>query len=55
MDHEQFAKLVAEMRQAQTEYFRTRSTTALEQSKRLERQVDKALQELADKQGKLFG
>ena len=45
MTHEEFRKLVSEMRHAQKEYFRTRSGDALDKSKRLERQVDK---ELAD-------
>lgn len=48
------SRLVADMRSAQKEYFRTRSSTALERSKQLERQVDKALQELADHQPRLF-
>lgn len=45
--------LVAEMRHAQKEYFRTRSPTALEESKRLERKVDEALADTGQK--KLFG
>jgi hypothetical protein len=51
---EEFAKLVAEMRSAQKEYFRTRSTSSLETSKRLEKQVDQALKETAGKQSQLF-
>jgi len=43
--HEEFRKLVSEMRHAQKEYFRTRAGGTLERSKRLERQVD---EELAD-------
>jgi hypothetical protein len=43
MEGEQFRKLVAVMRHAQKEYFRTRSTTALEESKRLEKSVDREL------------
>lgn len=45
MNDDAFRQLVAEMRHAQKEYFRTRSSSALEQSKRLERQVDEALRE----------
>jgi hypothetical protein len=36
----EFLDAVSEMRHRQREYFRTRSTTALEQSKRAEKQVD---------------
>ena len=43
MSVEQLASLVQEMRNAQREYFRTRSGPALEKSKRLEKQVDDAL------------
>lgn len=50
-----FLALVAELRHAQREYFRTRSSAALEASKRLEKQVDAALARLADRQPKLFG
>lgn len=35
-----FMKLVEDMRNAQKEYFRTRSRDVLEKSKQLERQVD---------------
>jgi hypothetical protein len=55
MDQAEFTKLVAEMRHAQKEYFRTKSSSALDDSKRLERQVDAALKALADGQKKLFG
>ena len=37
---EEFVKLVAEMRQAQKDYFKSRSPEALERAKNLERQVD---------------
>ena len=37
---------VAEMRHCQIEYFRTKSQTALEASKRAEKKVDKLLDEL---------
>lgn len=50
-----FQDLVAEMRRAQKEFFRTKSSTALEKSKRAEREVDMALKEHFDKQPKLFG
>ena len=51
---EEFAALVQEMRNAQREYFRTRSPTALEAAKRLEKRVDQALKEIADRQPLLF-
>ena len=38
-----FEKLVYEMRSAQINYFRTRSKEVLEQSKQLEKRVDKYL------------
>ena len=44
--------LAKRMRKAQKEYFRTRSSAALSESKRLEREFDKALEE--DKSPKLF-
>lgn len=37
---EEFVRLVAEMRQAQRDYFKSRSPEALERAKNLERQVD---------------
>jgi hypothetical protein len=46
MDPIEFAKLVAELRERQKEYFRTKSTGALEASKVLERKVDRALKEI---------
>lgn len=51
----EFADLVQRMRNAQVEYFRTRSNDALSESKRLERRVDLELKALADKQPRLFG
>lgn len=39
------AEMVAKMRHAQVSYFRTRTPAALEESKRLERQVDAACRE----------
>jgi hypothetical protein len=40
---EKFIKLVASMRTAQTEYFRTKSYDALRKAKDLEHQVDEAI------------
>lgn len=45
MTHQQFIDLVCRMRSAQKQYFRTRTFADLEESKKLEREVDKALQE----------
>ena len=46
MDVKQLAELVNKMRNAQREYFRTRSASSLEDSKRLEKQVDQAIAEV---------
>jgi hypothetical protein len=54
MTFEDFRNLVADLRHAQKEYFRTRSDAALERSKSLERRVDEALKALADGQKKMF-
>jgi hypothetical protein len=56
MPIEAFATLVADMRNAQKEYFRTKAAAALERSKRLERLVDEAIGAIlaADRQGRLF-
>lgn len=54
MNSDALIALVAEMRHAQKEFFRTHSATALEESKRLEKQVDKALEAADDKQTRLF-
>jgi hypothetical protein len=43
MNYGEFIQLVERMRNAQREYFRTKSPTALESSKRLEREVDQAI------------
>ena len=51
----ELATTVDEMRHAQKEYFRTRSNSALEDSKRLEKKVDKDCQAILDGQKKLFG
>lgn len=45
MDVRQLAELVNKMRNAQREYFRTRSASSLEESKRLEKEVDRAISE----------
>jgi hypothetical protein len=54
LDRMQLVTLVAEMRSAQIQYFRTRSTGDLERSKILERRVDAAIAEALDGQGTLF-
>ncbi|MBR5965392.1 MAG: hypothetical protein IK015_04690 [Treponema sp.] len=57
----QFADKVFVMRQAQKDYFRTRSTESLKLSKTLEKEVDEILVERKnrsknlEKQGLLFG
>lgn len=53
VDADKFRDLVAEMRNAQREYFRTRSSSALERAKSLEKRVDDELLE-ASKQPTLF-
>lgn len=67
MTHDEFLKMVADMRAAQKMYFRTRAKdpvrarAVLEESKRLERAVDDEIQRqrLSDagigEQGKIFG
>lgn len=45
VDFMSFRELVAQMRTAQKEFFRTKSRTALDESKRLENAVDRALSE----------
>jgi hypothetical protein len=47
----ELANLVAEMRTAQKEYFRTRSSGALDKSKSLEKQVDAAVKECLEEPG----
>lgn len=56
MDVQALAKLVSEMRAAQREFFRTKSNSALEESKRLERAVDKAIGDVLrpERQGSMF-
>lgn len=53
-DIKEFAVQVAALRAAQRDYFRTRSPSKLEESKRRERQVDKMLQEILNPQDTLF-
>ncbi len=53
MEQKEFMALVQQMRHAQKEYFRTRSPSVLEESKRLEKRVDEALRE-ANEQPTLF-
>jgi len=55
MAHADFVALVKAMRDAQRRYFRERSPAALEESKRLEREVDAAVKAAGDDQGRLFG
>jgi len=46
MTIQEFAGLVHEMRQWQRDYFRTRSATALESSRMLEKHVDRECKEI---------
>lgn len=50
-----FVALVAAMRSEQTRYFKGHSQEAQSESKRLERQVDRAIKEIQDPQPTLFG
>jgi len=45
-DLDRLMEAVAEMRHCQIEYFRTKSQTALDASKRAEKKVDKLLEEI---------
>jgi len=54
MTYEKFILLVEQMRDAQVKYFQTRDKTVLARSKSLERQVDKAIEELKSLQQKLL-
>jgi len=40
MNAQQFFNIVAQMRDAQNKYFRTRSKTALDEARNLERKID---------------
>lgn len=55
MNITELAELVRQMRDAQRTYFRERSPQALSVSKELERCVDRAVDDVLDKQPKLFG
>lgn len=48
MNAKDFFSLVSFMRKAQRDYFRTRTTEALKQSKSLEKQVDAEIQRVND-------
>ena len=48
MELKQFALEVQKMRNAQKNYFRTRTYAALNESKRLESQIDKTVQEILE-------
>lgn len=50
----QLRDLVIRMRDAQRRYFTSRNLAALEESKGLERRVDRMVAELIDRQGQLF-
>jgi mitochondrial fission protein ELM1 len=50
----EFAQLVKDMRTAQKSYFKTRNNIDLETSKRLEKQVDAALEAMTSKQTQMF-
>lgn len=54
MDKDEFVALVAELRECQKGYFKTRDPIYLNKSKRLEYQVDKAIKEFQGTQKKLF-
>lgn len=53
-EHRAFAALVNAMRQAQREYFRTRSSAALDKAKTLEKAVDRQIERLFSPQADLF-
>jgi hypothetical protein len=54
MSVHELAAVVREMRAAQREFFTTRSRSALAKSRRLEQQVDAALQQIGRPQGVLY-
>lgn len=54
MTHFQFVEKVSEMRNAQKQYFRTRSYEILSRAKQLEREVDAEIERLLNPQGDLF-
>ncbi len=54
MNPRRFFDKVCEMRDAQKEYFAKRTQTALDKSKRLEREIDAEIKRVKDVQMKLF-
>ncbi len=52
MNARQFFDKVAELRQAQKEYFKTRSSQALSQSKFLEREIDNEIRRVKEIENK---
>lgn len=48
MDHKAFYKLVVALRNKQKEYFKTRSQSALRESKALEKRVDDKIKRVED-------
>lgn len=48
MKPKEFINLVCKMRSAQKQYFRTRSYADLDESKKLEREVDQALRDFSN-------
>ena len=54
MTLENFVECVAAMRNAQRQYFKTRSSDWLEKSKELERNIDRMIADFRDPQGDLF-
>lgn len=55
MESNEFVKLVAQMREAQRNYFKTRDHSWLAKSKALERQVDNLIMVMNNPQQDLFG
>lgn len=53
MTHQQFINLVCRMRSAQKQYFRTRALADLDESKKLEREVDQALRDFSNPKDQL--
>lgn len=53
MNAREFFSKVAQMRSMQKEYFRTRSKTALQESKRLEREIDMEIARVEEIVGKI--
>lgn len=53
MSPQQFIDLVCKMRTAQKQYFRTRSYADLDESKKLEKQIDQALRDFSNPKDQL--